>query len=296
MKIIVVALASIVATASSWYALAAGDYERLKKDVGVMSQIIDSVFKADTECRQCKVNIDGKYLANQGIVFMVKSRTHTFSWTGSNDSSNSYNFSIDDFEEFEHIPEMVEGIIADVLPSIPRMPASREDWTHNIEITGDSTREALREIRRERRELQQDIRENEIEIIHMEEVEAKALESAIKEMEKAAMELEKQQAQIEDKVRTTREEYRKTREESLQKKAQLRAEQQEVIQDKVLQAFCDYGSTLRSLPSKEKVSIIFENTHTETRQDTVLVFDQNKITDCDRNKGSLREQALTYLF
>jgi hypothetical protein len=283
--------------ASSSYALAAGDYERLKKDVGVMSQIIDSVFKADKECGQCKVSIVGKYLADQGIVFLVNRRSHGFSWISGGDSHNGYNFSIDDFEEFEHIPQMVEGIIADVFPSIPDAPdAPREDWARIIRITGDSTREALREIRRERRELQQEIRENEIEIIHMEEDEAKALEASIKEMEKAMAELEKQQAQIEEKVHTNREEYRKTREEARQKKAQLRQEQQELIQDKVLQAFCDYGSALRSLPSKEKVTIIFENTHTEPRQDTVLVFDQNKITDCNRDKGSLRGQALTYLF
>jgi hypothetical protein len=297
MKIRLVILASIVAMASSSYALAADDYERLKKDVGVMSQIIDSVFKADKECGQCKVSVVGKYLADQGIVFLVNSRSHGFSWISGGDSHNNYSFSIDDFEDFEHIPEMVEGIIADVLPSIPDVPdVPREDWTRIIRITGDSTREAIREIRRERRELQQEIRENEIEMIHMEEDEAKTLEASIKEMEKAMVELEKQQAQIEEKVHTNREEYRKTREEARKKKTQLRQEQQKLIQDKVLQAFCDYGSALRSLPSKEKVTIIFENTHTEPRQDTVLIFDQNKITDCNRDKGALRGQALTYLF
>ena len=107
MKIRIVVLASVVAMASSWYALAAGDYERLKKDVGVMSQIIDSVFKADKECGHCKVKVAGKYLADQGIVFLVNSRTHRFSWTNGGDSSNSYSFSIEDFEEFERLPEVV---------------------------------------------------------------------------------------------------------------------------------------------------------------------------------------------
>ncbi len=297
MKIRILVLASVVAMAFSWYALAADNYDRLKKDVGVMSQIIDSVFKADKECKQCKVKIVGKYLADQGIVFLVNNRSHGFSWSNSGDFSTGYSFSFDDFEGMEHIPEMVEGILADVLPSIPDVHgASAEDWATIIKITGDSSRQALRVIRRERRGLQQEIRENEIEIIHMDEDEAKALETSIKELEKAVVELEKQQNQIEEKVQSHREEYRKTREESRQKKAQRRQEQQVLIQDKVLQAFCDYGATLRSLPSKEKITIIFENTHTEPRQDTVLVFDQGKITDCNRDKGSLRGQALSYVF
>lgn len=297
MKIRILVLASVVAMAFSWYALAADNYDRLKKDVGVMSQIIDSVFKADKECRQCNVKIVGKYLADQGIVFLVNSRSHGFSWINRGDASAGYNFSFDDFEELEHIPEMVHGILADVLPSIPHVPgAPGEDWATIIKITGDSSRQALRVIRRERRELQQEIHENEIEIIHMDEDEAKAVEASIKELEKAVVELEKQQNQIEEKAQSNREEYRKTREEARQKKAQRRQEQQVLIQDKVLQAFCDYGATLRSLPSKEKITIIFENTHTEPRQDTVLVFDQGKITDCNRDKGSLRGQALSYVF
>lgn len=295
MKISLLVLAFVVTIASSWYALAAADYERLKKDAIVMSQIIDSVFHADKECKRCNIKVAGKYLAGQGMVFLVNNRSHGFSWITGGDSSNSYSFSIGDFEDLEYIPEMVEGILADVLPSLPDIPDG--DWTQRIiRITGESTREALREIRRERRDLQQEIREQEIEMIHMEEDEANALEASINEMESAIHELENKQHQIEEKAQSSREEYRKTREAARQKKALLREEQQELVQNKVLEVFCDYGATLRSLPAKEKITIIFENTHSKPSQDTILVFDQSKITDCDRDKGSLRGQALSYLF
>lgn len=296
MKTRILILASIVAMAVSWYALAATeDYGRLKKDVSVMTQIIDSVFKADEECHQCRVKVTGKYLATQGIVFLVNNRSHGFTWISEDGSSNSYSFSFSDFGELEHIPEMVEGILADVMPSLHDAPDG--SWTQRIiRITGDSTREALREIRRERRDLQQDIHEQEIEIIHLDEDEARALEESIKEMEIAVKELEMQKRRIAEEAQSSREEHRKAREEARQKKDHVRQEQQELVQDKILQAFCDYGSALRSLPVREKITIIFENTHNKPDQDTVFVFDQIKITECNRDKGSLRGQALSYLF
>lgn len=300
MKIGFVLLAFIVATVSSWYVFAAQDYERLKKDVSVMTQIIDSVFKADNECKRCNIKVVGKYLAGQGIVFMINSRSHGFSFSSSGDSSDDFSFSfefLEDLEELHNLPGMVEEIVTSVLPSYADAPDVLDvDRRRIIGITSTSTREALRELRRQRRDLQQEIRESEIEMIHMEEGKTKALEANIREMEEVVIKLEKQRRQIEEKEKGRREASRRTREEARQKKLQFEKEQREIVQNKVLRAFCDYGSALRSLPAREKITIIFEKTHTRPQQDTILVFDQNRITNCNRDDGSLRNQALTYLF
>jgi hypothetical protein len=261
-----------------------------------MSQIIDSVFQADEECSHCSVDIEGKYLAGQGTLFMVNSRSRHYSVV-SDGMSNSFRFNFNDSDsmsdhyDFEMIPEMMESIVAGVLPSV-----MNEDWQHVFESAHESSRDALRELRHERRDLKQEIRESEIEMIHMEKEDIERLETAIKQMEKQVALLANKQQKVQIKVRTDQEQYRIARAKQHPERNALRKSHEKQVQEMVLAAFCDYGSTLRSLSSKEKITIIFENTHREPRRDTVLVFNKDKITDCSQGKDSLRSQALTYQF
>lgn len=294
MKTKFIALAFMLAIVSSWYAIAATDYARIKKDVSVMSQIVKGAFEADKGCKRCSVKVEGKYLAGQGILFLVDSNSSSYSWaysdhSDSSDHNFSYVFDTDEFEGFADF-EYVGDILNEVLPAIPAIT------TQVVRIVDDSTRNVLREIRREHRDLRQEIRENEIELIHLEDNEVQELEASIKEMEKAVAKLEKKRLEIEEKAAATHEEFIKEREEQRMRRQAQNKQQQMQIQNTVLQAFCDYGSTLRSLPDKERITIIFENANRETKQDSVLVFDQPEITDCNRDKATLRSQALSYLF
>lgn len=292
-------LAFTVAMAVSWYAIAATDYARIKKDVSVMSKIVKGAFEADRSCKRCNVRVEGKYLAGQGILFLVNSNASSFSWVHATDSDHGFSFSFEDGGgfDFDFIPEMVGEIIASVVPdSIDVIDIPDVNWTKVVKFVDDSTRIALREVRRERRGLQQEIRENEIELIHLDDDEINALEDSIEEMKEAARELINKQHEIEGKARAKREEYAKEREERRRKRHEHNNQQQLLVQNTVLQAFCDYGSTLRSLPAKEKVTIIFENANREMRQDAVLVFDQASITDCNRDSKALRSEAISYMF
>ncbi len=288
-------LAFFITVASSWYALAATDYGRLKKDVSVMSEILKSAFKADSDCRGCSVRVDGMYLAEQGVVFTIASSgSNRYAWAVGDDGDHHFNFSFEnsEFEGLEDLPEMVEEIVAGVMPVIPSMP----EVSSVIRIVDDSTREALREIRRDRRELQQELRESEIEMIHVEEEQRRELEKEITKLERQRQQLDDKQQQIEDKMNITRQELLKEREgRRMQKQARLQ-EQQKLVQNKVLDAFCDYGSTLRSVPGKEKITIVFKNTSLDPNQDTVMVLDQDEVIACDRGKNSLRNQATSYQF
>lgn len=48
------------------------DFERIHKDITVMSNIIKGAFESDDECRGCKPRIEANYLAEQGAVFSVR--------------------------------------------------------------------------------------------------------------------------------------------------------------------------------------------------------------------------------
>ena len=145
----------------------------------------------------------------------------------------------------------------------------------------------------EAQDLEQEIRESQIEMIHMEEDEQKRLQSDLEELHKEVTILSNKQQQIEGKAHAAREEARLEREQQRQKKLAAQKARQELVQDKVLEAFCDYGSTLRSLPAKEKITLIFEDS---SKQDTIMVFDQKEVTACERGEEGLRDQAISYLF
>jgi len=312
----------------SWYAFAAADYAQIKKDISVMSQIVKGALKADPDCKQCRVSINGKYLAEQGVIFLIKGHSAGYSLIhidGDNEYSYSYTFDdqtlrsfeslqglealeglesleslqglealkgLESLESLEHLPEMLSEIIASVSSSA--IPDSQGvEFARIIRIVDDTTRESLREIRRARRDLIQEIRENEIEMIHIEEADQRQLEASIREMEEQVRALEDQQRVIAKEAQLSRQEYQKKRDEQRHKKFVVRQAQRELMQRKVLAAFCDYGTTLRSLPPGEKVTLIFENS---SEEDTIMVFDRNEVTTCDRGKEDLKKQAITYNF
>jgi hypothetical protein len=302
-----------ITLACSWFAIAANDYAQIKKDVSVMSEIVKGAFKADPDCKRCSVSIKGKYLAEQGVIFLIKGHSagHSFIHINGDDDYN-FNYTFDDetlrsleslenldalegLGALEHLPEMVTSIVSGVSAvSIPDYPDAPDvELTQVIRVVDSATRDALREIRRERRELQQEIRENEIELIHMEEADQKRLQENVRELEIAAEALENRQRELQLKAQATQQEFQKKRDEQRHQILVAKQAQQELVQSKVLEAFCDYGPTLRSLPSKEKITLIFESSN---KQDTIMVFDQNEVTACERGKEELKEKAIAYNF
>ena len=280
---------------ASWYVFADQDYSRLKKDVGVMNQIIQSAFSVEG-CRGCAIKVEGKYLADQGFLFIVaSSRAFSFNTEDFEFSNFSYYFSEEDMEELENIPEMVTNIVNGVIDAVPVAPTAPE-IVHQVKIVDDSTRIALREIRRERRHIEQQIRENEIELIHADEDDRKELEAHVRELEEEVATLESRQEEVAQRVTESREKQRQLAEEKRQKREQVRSQQQNLVQAKVLQAFCDYGSTLRSLPNSERVTIIFESARNDSTEDTIYVLEKDDVVDCDRDEDALKSRALSYRF
>ena len=292
MKIKILLLSIVLTCSWSWQAKAASDYSQIKKDVNVMSQIIKSALKSDDECRRCSVTVQGKYLAEQGIVFLIHGNRGNYSMIYAG-GDHDFNFSFDerDFEALGDIPDMVSDIVASVVPMIPI--ALESDVTHDIRIVDGTTREELREIRRERRDLEMEIRENEIELIHMDEGRQQQLEDALADLEKEVDKLQSKRQKIEQQAIASREEYQAKRQLRRDEKLAALKAHQELVQGKVLDVFCDYGSTLRSLPGKERITLIFESSSNE---DTVMVFNQESVTSCDRSEKGLSSQAITYLF
>ena len=61
----------------------------------------------------------------------------------------------------------------------------------------------------------------------------------------------------------------------------------------VLNTFCDYSSTIRSLPKGERISVIVKKNEDSSN---VYVFEQSGLEGCDSADGNVREHALSYAF
>jgi hypothetical protein len=76
-----------------------------------------------------------------------------------------------------------------------------------------------------------------------------------------------------------------------------------VVEDKLYQAMCDYGSTLRELPSDERVSIILTGLGDQgedlRRTDKIHVFSKADLQECQSDSisvATLRERSDHYSY
>lgn len=294
-----VILALVLASAS--YAQAAPDIERIHKDVTVMSTIIDGAFKADESCDHCDPNIETSYLANQGAVFII--RPNSWKSFHLDTGEDSFSFDIQPSEPNEirriEIKELVGDILDNVGVVMGEVGSQIEISLSNLEdedsiLHIDSeTRRSLRELNRERRELEYQRREHQIELIHADEDEKKRVEKSIQDLAQRIATLEMRQTTLSKTYETEKKERQVAREIKRNMAKERVDARLALIEDIVLRSFCDYGGTLKNIPTDEYVSVIFEQDKAEEQQ--IMVMEIDDITGC-KNPETLKSDSTNYLF
>ena len=284
-------IAAIVAASSiTAYSWAAPDYDRIRKDINVMVGIVKSAFQDNSDCQRCSVRISGHYLADQGVVFNV------------DPASGRYEFVYDDDIELvtrgvvAGIPGMVSDILDNVHTGLEMAEKSYAwEWHTDDDVRGldREAREELREARRELREASRELREVTIEMIHAEDDELQDLRRREKEIEGRVADIESKQQTLESKMTEQVEQRVRERELRLAERREQRHAEIRKVEDIVLNTFCDYSRTMRSIPKNEKVSIIVKK---DGDSSDVFVFDQDELASCDSTRGSVRDHALSYVF
>ena len=276
------------------------DFERIHKDITVMSNIIKGAFESDDECRGCKPRIEANYLAEQGAVFTVRMNSWR-SFKISDHSDNNFSFVIPSPEEVQHV-EITE-VVSEVLDDFgaimedegERIEVRLGDFEHSeLALRHDSeARRALRDLNRERRELEYQRREHEIEMIHADEKMRQNIEKRMASIEDKIAEVEVKQTKLSREFEAEREE-RERKHMVKVKKAKLQAEQQQTaVENVVLRSLCDYGATLKNIPEKEHVSVLFEpNDQNKTK---IIVMDMKDVQGCTRI-DVLRGDSVSYKF
>ena len=105
-------------------------------------------------------------------------------------------------------------------------------------------------------------------------------------------EMEKKQQESQKKFESFAEKRIKDREQKRAKRREAQDQQFRKIETVVLNTFCDYGSTIRSLPDNERISVVVN----KGKESNVYVFRQSQLDSCDSAKTDVRENALSYVF
>ncbi len=290
---------------------ASQDFSKIKRDINVMTQVIKGAFDNAEDCNDCKIKIESNYLASQGAVFSISpSRGFSFIF-----NDRDFNFRIPEFpEEAEHpdhpdvefvteseeFSEMVEGIVEGVEMSISGLSdaiAGSDIEAHAYSFRSDgAARDALRELRRSERELRNEIREYEIELIHAEEDDRiKRIDTEIAKLNQKVEANNAKKAQLQEKMEQERHIIIKKREEKRERKQQQEKMRYQQVERIALSAFCDYGSMLKNLPSKEHISIIFEGGKKDGKSDQIYVLEKSDLNNCS-DRQSLVANAIKYEF
>jgi len=274
-----------------------------------MSQIIKGSFEASDDCDGCQVEVESSYLARQGAVFNIKSYAikglrrgpHGISYGTSHGTSHGAGFS-SGVIDLDHIPDMVNEILMEVSSELDidadfNFSSDYEtDFTNGSQITFID-KSARRELAREQRDIEFELRDYEIELMRLDDDDDKSktkIEEKIAALQSRRDALEEQQREEHERIRVI---VKDNQNQQLERRAKIEAEQAqalEKIQDVVVQTFCDYGSTLKNLPNKEHVSLIFERR--QQKNDVVYIFDKDQIMDCESDGQQLKANALSYNF
>ncbi len=291
--------AVVTASSIAAYSFAAPDYDRIKKDVNIMIGIVKSSINDAADCRRCKVRITGHYLADQGAVFNVTPSGGYAHFGYNYVAPNADSVVINGVPVVPEIPEMVYDILSDVQVSIDSASEDSYEWDWNWDSDHEwhehnrEAREELREFRSELRELARERREVEIESIHAEEEELAELEAREQEIEQRFQKAEQRREQAQQKYEAIVEKRNEQREAKRVKRVQEREKQFVKMESIVLNTFCDYSSTMRSLPDDERISIIINK---GDEKSNVYVFRQSDLSSCDSAKSDVRADALSYVF
>lgn len=290
---------------SSMTALAASDadFARIKKDVGVMSKILEGAQETDTSSTKAKraLKVDANYLASQGAVFSIAgpSAAGRFSFQFGDHDMHMQMPSIpplpDDIDVASRVQIALEG-----LEDLEDLRGS--EWFSSLTEFGAGShldresRRAMREIASQMRELGREMSELQIRLIHEDnEADRKAIENEIAELEQRLAEEEKKHQALAANLEQQREQLVKKRAAAEQEKLAARKAQMANLEAAVMQSLCDYGSTLKNLPEREHISIVFDRVDSPPGRQ-IYVFKRDDVTNCRTNGEDMKRKAIAYLF
>jgi hypothetical protein len=280
--------------------------EKIIKDANVMVGILENVTKSK-HSRQ-RASFDSLYLEGQGLVFHVTPHFGAFG-AGLNLHFSSVSPMIENAmvmaENGMHAvramgmgenaaveQELVmiddSALSTSVLPTLPPLPPLppvqvREFFFDEGREDDSEMRKHIQVYTQKVKAIAKDQRKN-IEVLQQKREEFMKAAKNSEARKKAADAMTKVQKVIAETRLKSLAEMEKMRDESKAKQAEKLAS----LQEDIITAFCDYGTTFRHLPKGSKVNLVFENIASDERRDEVLVFDKSVFEKCGKSTQSAK--------
>ncbi len=272
--------------------LGAAEVDRVKRDINIMNKIVKTAFEDNPDCKGCSVSIKGHYLKGQGAVFYVEPR-QGFRFISAPESESI----IEIVDSVAGVPEIVHEVLADLDTDFEGYSYSFSSDAPVVvnEEQDHASRERIREVQRELRAVERELRQAELELLRDVDAERKELDKQRELLEEQREEVEKKREVLDKERASYVVKVKKAREERKQKRMEAQKEMMTNIENTVLNTFCDYGSTLRSLSRGEHVSVII-NSVSRDENSRIHILEQNALEDCDSSKSNFRNKAVSYVY
>ena len=300
-------LALAIALAGPLTAAADDNFARVKKDVGVMSQILKGAFKSERGHRH-GVAVEGGYLADQGAVFTIRSHGVFGNFALHVDSEGSDGDNVYFRGGDAGIPPIpppgagtldgMAGIDVRDLPSAAAMAAldALGYTTSDGPLLDRDTRAAIRDNARQIRDLDQQISDNRIEMLHADKDEdRKKLETKAADLEKRREAANARREELGKKLEAAQAKLLQKQKQMREKIRQERQHQLESVERVTMESLCEYGSTLKNLPANEHVSVIIDD-GPGNEDHHVYVMKKNDVTECKSGADGLLKAATRYSY
>lgn len=278
----VILLLMVLATTALWSALgsAATDTEALTREMKIMAEILRTATQTKDSSTLQLGPVSGHYLAGQGVLFSTSVRSHFV-------RSGRYG-DID----LSDIPQVVNDIMTDVRVSIPYVD------TDTIEELRD-LREEQRDLRDEQRDLRRRLRDQQRKLDAAGDDGGDGIKRAIEKLEAQLATSEKQSDDLEEQIDTKLAHFREEREDRYKQRRLDLKQAFAALETQLLQTLCDYGATLKSLPSDEHVNLLIANLRGDDNDDfdRVYVFEKKDMMACQQQSidaAKLRERGTIY--
>lgn len=272
------------------------DIAKLQREVTIFQRVVSTALKHDTQGQV--QNVEGYYLADQGLVFDVSLRGKSmFDWRkhieGMRDLHGFSEIPSPDFSSLEKQMSELSDNLADV---------SKEAYQVALEAVRQGA-EQIREVAEQERETRRELHELERakqELNYM----LKRQNEKDKELEQHHKDIAKQIAQLEAekaKLAENKTQLKERLEKDKQKRQAQQQAQQELLRTTVTMSLanslCDYGNGLRGVSENEHVSFKFSPSYQQEKH--ILVFKKSDIESCVKGKinaEKLAKRATQYAF
>lgn len=313
--------ASLLGGAST---VAQTDYAEVRRDVEVLSRALQAASGGTGHGDSGVAHIEGSYLSGQGIVLRIHGHGlgHRSFVHFDGDSDLDVNFVALGEDIGAFVEEIVGGIeigmeglgetLANIAPPPPVPPSVMiaEELDDDLNALTDALTEHSRELQLQAKELRKEQASARRELAAAQREFEQRMEDYERQLESGGNDAEARALyeRAESAMEEARRQYRAGRAAYTDKRKEIRKERQEERQERIaalasttLDNFCRYGTSLRSLPADERITLVFDGMGGDGTgdQDLFYVIRKADFTEClsgDIEGTELKERADYYSF